>query len=406
MDVNIFWMGAVLTIFGLVGLAVAYGLHLVLGRRKMSNLFTSLLLGAALLGASLIVSDVATSDSDIDVDGPKILTVHYIDVDQGDAILIEAPDATVLIDAGRHDRNDVIPYLQSVGVTDIDLLIGTHPHADHIGQFPQVLESFPVREVWLSGDTHTSRTFERAVDAILASDAGYHEPRVTDAPVELGSLLIEVVHPERVDGHLNNGSIGLRITFEDATFLFTGDAEAEAEAEMIERGHNLRADILKLGHHGSRTSSTQGFLDAVQPQIAIYSAGKDNSYHHPHEEVIARLHDMNIAVFGTDVHGTIRVISDGQTYRLELERNVPARAPPETADIEVIVGGCLPGQVDINSADASELTQIIHIGVGRAEALIMGRPYSSLDDLTNIPGIGRARLNDIQEQGIACVGGL
>src|SRR5690606_12325294 len=106
-----------------------------------------------------------------------LLTVHFIDVDQGDATLIQADDVVILIDAGRHDRSDVVPYLRSIGIKSIDLLVGTHPHADHIGQFPEVLRAFPVKEVWLSGDVHTSRTFERAIDAILESDAGYHEPR-------------------------------------------------------------------------------------------------------------------------------------------------------------------------------------------------------------------------------------
>jgi competence protein ComEC len=105
------------------------------------------------------------------------LIVHFIDVGQGDATLFAGPDFTILVDAGRHDRNDVVPYLQSVGVESIDLLVGTHPHADHIGQFPEVLNAFPVNEVWMSGDSHTTRTFERALDAILASDTGYHEPR-------------------------------------------------------------------------------------------------------------------------------------------------------------------------------------------------------------------------------------
>jgi competence protein ComEC len=98
-------------------------------------------------------------------------------VGQGDSTLLAGPDFTILIDAGRHDRNDVVPHLEQIGISAIDLLVGTYPHADHIGQFPQVLQRFPVTEVWMSGDSHTSLTFERALDAILASGAAYHEPR-------------------------------------------------------------------------------------------------------------------------------------------------------------------------------------------------------------------------------------
>src|SRR5690606_35829293 len=122
----------------------------------------------------------ATSGAPLD---PSLgtLKVHFIDVGRGDATLIQSNDVVILIDAGRHDRNDVVPYLREAGITSIDLLVGTHPHADHIGQFPEVLAAFPVKEVWLSGDPHTSRIFEDTIDAILASEAGYHEPRAGEA---------------------------------------------------------------------------------------------------------------------------------------------------------------------------------------------------------------------------------
>jgi competence protein ComEC len=247
------------------------------------------------------------------------LVVYFLDVDQGDATLLAGPDFTILIDAGRHDRSDVAPQLHRAGVQAIDLLVGTHPHADHIGQFPAVLDQFTVAEVWLSGDTHTTRTFERAIDAILASGAAYHEPRAGEI-YEIGSARVEVVNPDRLTGDFHEGAIALRIVFGEVAFLFTGDAEAPTEAAMIARRRPLRAEVLQLGHHGSRTSSSLPFLHAVNPEVAVYSAGRGNAYGHPHAEVLQRLERLGIPVYGTDVHGTVRVITDGVTFWVEAER--------------------------------------------------------------------------------------
>lgn len=259
------------------------------------------------------------SDPKPTIEDSQELTVHYIDVGQGDATLLEGSDFTILIDAGRHNRNDVVPYLESMGIKEIDLFIGTHPHADHIGQANQVMEAFEVKEVWLSGDTHTSKTFERTIDTILAKDIAYHEPRVGEK-YEIGSLRLEVLNPVQLTGDFHEGCISVGAVYEDISFLFTGDAEEQTEAEMIERGYHLQTNIFQLGHHGSSTSNTEAFLQAVNPEVAIYSAGKDNSYGHPHLEVMERLEEMQIPVYGTDVHGTILVVTDGKSYELQLEK--------------------------------------------------------------------------------------
>src|SRR5690606_4521212 len=156
-------------------------------------------------------------------------------------------------------------------------------------------------------------------DAILASEAGYHEPRAGEV-YTLGHLRIEVVHPQQVTGDFNNGSIVMRLVYGDVEVLLTGDAEASAEHEMIARGHDLSADILHVGHHGSSTSTSPEFLAAVNPKVAIYSAGKDNPYGHPHAEVIERLHRRGVKIYGTDLHGTIRVTTDGKSFEITSER--------------------------------------------------------------------------------------
>lgn len=249
----------------------------------------------------------------------EILEVHFIDAGQGDATLFLGPDFKILIDAGRHDRDDVVPYLKSLDIKELDLAIGTHPHADHIGQLDKVLNEFKVTEVWMSGDTHTTKTFERVLDAILDNGADYNEPRAGET-YQVGSAIIEVLNPKILTGDLHEGCIAVRIVYGEIAFLFTGDVEAPVETEIINRGHNVRAQIFQLGHHGSSTSNSREFLEKVQPELVIYSAGIDNSYGHPHKEVIQRLEEMGITTYGTDLFGTIIIITDGKNYKVRLSR--------------------------------------------------------------------------------------
>lgn len=247
------------------------------------------------------------------------LHVHFIDVGQGDATLLQGPDFTILIDAGRHDQADVVPYLTAVGVERIDLLIGTHPHADHIGQFPEVLAAFPVTEVWLSGFEHPTRTFERALDAILASDAGYREPRAGEVH-RIGSARLLVLNPVELGEDLHDSNIAVHVQYGEIGFVFTGDAETPTEIAIASRGYNIGAEVLHLGHHGSATSTSDALLDVVRPEVAVYSAGIDNSYGHPHREPLARLAARGIAVYGTDRHGTIVITTDGKEYAVSTEK--------------------------------------------------------------------------------------
>jgi beta-lactamase superfamily II metal-dependent hydrolase len=249
-------------------------------------------------------------------EGQHLLTVHFIDVGQGDATLLKGPDFTVLIDAGRHDRNDIVPYLKHQSVSRINLLVGTHPHADHIGQFEQVLYNFEVNEVWLSGDHHTSHTFENTINAIIQTNVDYREPEANEK-FTLGSLTIEVLHPSQVTGDLNNGSIVLRIKYGEVVFLFMGDAEIYAEQEIVNNFQTLKSHILKVGHHASNTSSSYDLLYRVSPDIAIYSAGMENEYGHPHAKTIERFKKLDIPIYGTDLNGTIIIATDGNSYHFQ-----------------------------------------------------------------------------------------
>lgn len=345
------------------------------------------------------------------------LQVHYIDVGQADATLLQYGEHTILFDAGDWRGNEVVNYLQSQGVTNLDLVIGSHPDADHIGQLADVINQFSVTEVWLSGNESTSNTFQRALEAVLTSGANYHEPRAGEE-YDIGPMNIKVLYPNSITGASNEESISLLFTYGEVTFLFTGDADQSAEKRMMSSGNSVDADILQLGHHGSSTSSNQAFIEAVSPEVAIYSAGSGNSYGHPHREVVSLIQNLGIQLYGTDVHGTIIVTTDGKDYSIKTKKDgtvTPKNTASNQSDSNESSdsnsssnadtstnqsnGSC----VNINTASLEEVQRIKHIGPERAQDLIDLRPFSSVEDLDRIKGIGPARIKDIVAEGVACV---
>lgn len=318
------------------------------------------------------------------------LKVYFLDVDQAEATLLIGPDFTILIDAGDRGNNDVVPQLERLGVDKLDLLIFTHPHADHIGQGAAVLKHFPVEEVWMSGYEHTTKLFNDLLDAILATDAYYHEPRRGEV-FNFGDLRLEILHPDKLYSDLHHTNIVMRAVYGDIAFLFTGDGEIKTENSILASGLPVQAQILQLGHHGSRTSSGIEFLIAVDPEVAIYSAGMNNDYGHPHPEVVERIVRLGFDLYGTEVFGTIVVSTDGFDYSIEVSK----------AGDQLKVRG-----VDLNTANSQDLQRIVHIGPGRAQEIIDLRkvePFQSLDDLKRVSGLGEKRIQEIKEQGIAYV---
>ena len=256
------------------------------------------------------------------------LQVHFIDVGQGDSILIRTPSgASMLIDGGDTDTG-VVQYLKSNGITRLDIVVATHPHADHIGGLVQVLKAIPVAKVVTNGQPTTTKTYENFLDTIAAGKSAYVEVKRGDT-INLDGLVFTVLSPANVLGNdLNNNSIVLRLVYGKVSFLFEGDAQADAEASMLASSVSpATATILKVGHHGSRTSSTPAFLALVKPAVAIYSAGKGNVYGHPHPETLAALATVGATVYGTDVNGTVIVTTDGNTYKVSPATGQP-RGPP------------------------------------------------------------------------------
>lgn len=352
------------------------------------------------------------------------LHVHFIDAGQADATLLQYSDDendyTILFDAGDWRGNEVTAYLTKQNVASIDLVIISHPDADHIGQLEQVMNVFSVGEVWMSGNESSTQTFLRAAEAVLESDADYYEPRAGET-FDIGPMSLEVIYPDSISGKSNEESIAALFTYGSVKLLFTGDADVNAESWM-QSSFNVDADILHLGHHGSSTSNSPAFIEAVSPSIAVYSAGSGNSYNHPDEAVVSNIKNSGIELYGTDVNGNIILTSDGETFEVKTESDgTPGHAAKskqsqkgsETANSDTAAQAendsgltdraAQSGCIDINSASSDDVQQIIHIGPERAADLIELRPFASVADLTRINGIGPARIADIKTEGKACV---
>lgn len=251
------------------------------------------------------------------------LKVHFLDVGQADSILIRTADAAMLVDAGTNEAGaSVVSYIRSQGIETLDYVIGTHPHEDHIGGLDDVIRQLNVKEVILPDKIHTTKTFEDVLDAmeeknlsVTTAHQGY-DYSLGDA----GFTIIAPCEGKDYKDELNNWSVGIRLVYGDTSFVMTGDAEKEAEADMLASGENLQGDVWKAAHHGSSTSNTGQMLDAVQPTYAVISCGKDNSYGHPHKETLEAFEKRGIQVFRTDEQGTIVATSDGKSLTFSAGR--------------------------------------------------------------------------------------
>ena len=247
--------------------------------------------------------------------------VHFIDVGQGDSMLIQCGGKNILIDAGENDKGTVVnAYLDKIGVETIDLAIGTHPHSDHIGGLDVVLDAHKTGKIILPSvpedKTPTTRTYRDLLKSIQAQNL-----KITLAKpgktYEFGAGTLEILGPVKDDyDSLNDFSVVCRFAFGDWSFLFTGDMESDAEKDLLDAGTDVSARVLKLGHHGSDSSSGSAFLRAVSPRYAVASAGGGNSFGHPHARVLADLEALDCTCLRTDASGTVVLVSDGRTLRV------------------------------------------------------------------------------------------
>ncbi len=253
----------------------------------------------------------------------KTLTVRYLDVGQGDSCFITLPSGeTMVIDAGtRSAGGTLVKTLADAGVTRVDYLILTHPHEDHIGGAGAVIKAFDIGEVVMPRSSHTTVTYENLLRAIKDKGLMVTEAKAGKVLIDSSDLKASLVGPAKSYSDLNDLSAVVVLTYDSQVFLFAGDAGSAAEKDMIAAKTIPEVDVLKVGHHGSATSTSSSFLRAMSPSIAVISVGADNDYGHPTKSLLDRLAAAQVSIYRTDLHGTITVSSDGESATVSTEKS-------------------------------------------------------------------------------------
>jgi len=278
-----------------------YGLLLFLLIGFINNLFNS-----------NNVSDSNTSTSNSVSDNSKT-QVYFFDVGQADSALVVNGDDTMLIDAGNNEDGQLlVNYIKSLGITQIDYIVGTHPHEDHIGGIDDIINSFDIGTIYMPNVQTNTKTFEDVLDAIANKDLTVTAPTI-GTTFNVGENVCTVLSIDDNEEDLNSCSIVIRMEFGNTSFLFTGDIESSKENQQEWE----KVDVLKVAHHGSKTSSSKKFLNSVLPSISIISVGQDNDYNHPSQSALNRLNSIETTVYRTDLDGTIIVTSDGNNLEVE-----------------------------------------------------------------------------------------
>ena len=247
-----------------------------------------------------------------------VLSIHMIEVGQGESILIITPNnKTILVDAGETPQGKKVKsYLLKHRINKINLLIGTHPHTDHIGGLSEIVNNFEIEKIMMPQKPHTSATFEKLLTTIESKGLTISPPQPNDIIEFDKDIKLHFLGPIKDYGeNLNLWSIVFRLDYKNKSFLFTGDMEREAEMDLMDtyNKNNLSANVLKVGHQGSNASTTQQFIDYVGPEVALISLGSNNPYNHPHKEVITRLEESDVLIYRTDLQQTVVIFSDGES---------------------------------------------------------------------------------------------
>lgn len=263
------------------------------------------------------------------------LTVHFIDVGQADCALLECNGTYILIDGGNvEDSSRVVSYLKKAGVEELAAVFCSHAHEDHVGGLAGVLAVYPTKAVYAPTQTDSSKCFDDFVRYTGQQGLAITIPSPGDT-ITFGGATVAILGPVKDYADTNDTSLVLMVTYGDHRFLFTGDMETTAETDLIESGADLRADVLKVGHHGSDTSSGYRFLREVMPRHAVVSVGEGNAYGHPHDAILSRLQDAGSTVYRTDRLGTIIAVSDGTRITFTWERSRQPSVPDGTEQVYI-----------------------------------------------------------------------
>lgn len=303
----------------------------------MRKVLPWLLLLCLLLSSCSLLDPIATVPrNDYPTTQADSLSVHYIDVGQADCALLECGGQYMIIDGGNVDDSDlVVTYLQDQGVEQLHTVVCTHAHEDHVGGLAAVLAVYPTEQILSPTRTYSSACFDDFLYYADQQDIAITIPDPGDS-FYLGNAEVTVLGPVKSYAAPNNTSIVVKVEFGDTSFLFTGDMEKDAETDMLDYGMDVSADVLKVGHHGSSTSTGYRFLYEVDPEYAVISVGTDNTYGHPHRETIAILGDAGVPMLRTDELGTILAVTDGSEITFTWEKQSAQPGDIEPADATYI----------------------------------------------------------------------
>lgn len=250
------------------------------------------------------------------------LVVSVIDVGQGDSILVRTPhNRYILIDAGsKNEKDKLFKYLKKQGIGRFDAVIATHPHEDHIGNLDDIIRQYDIGNVYMPKVTANTAAFQNLMDAVKIKGIKIKKAS-SGVSFTIDNVDFKFVAPNgsKYDD-LNNYSAVLKVKYGNKSFLLMGDAEKLSENEILASGQDIKADVIKIGHHGSSSSSSKTFIEAVDPQYAVISCGKQNDYGHPHRETLMLLNDMNIKIYRTDNDGTTSFYTDGKSFKISTNK--------------------------------------------------------------------------------------
>lgn len=296
--------------------------------KKKNKSITSLILFIGLLVYLFTSSSFRTSISNVKanidnisnkrdeakkvVSNSDTLKVYITDVGQADSILIRDGNYNMLIDAGNNsDGEKLVKYYKELGITSFKYVFASHPHEDHIGGMDDIINNFDIKNFYMPDKLSTTKTFEDMLDALERKNLKYIVPKVNDK-LSLNNSNINVIYVGSDESDINDSSIVLKLNYFSNSFLFTGDLGSNKEKEILNSGANIKADVLKVGHHGSSYSTASLFLDKVNPSFAAISVGKNNIYKHPASSTLEKLNKRGIKVYRTDLDGTILFESNGK----------------------------------------------------------------------------------------------